>query len=94
MDEKWNECLDREASSSEQIIRDMQLAMAQYKDEIKNFGDRYTDFVLGEIKGMRPLLVRLKAEGYRLYGLTNWCSKVHITMKQYPVFQLLDTCGQ
>lgn len=90
MDEKWNECLDREASSFDQIIRDMQLAMPQYKDEIKNFGDRYTDFVLGEIKGMRSLLVKLKAKGYRLYGLTNWCSKVHITMKQYPIFQLLD----
>ena len=39
---------------------------------------------------MRSLLERLKQEGYRLFGLTNWCSKVHVTMKQYPIFELLE----
>lgn len=32
----------------------------------------------------------MKEQGYNLYGLTNWSSQVHITMKQYPIFQLLD----
>lgn len=90
MADKWNESLDREAQPFERIIHEMQLAMPRYKDEIRQFGLRYTEFVLGEVKGMRALLVRLKSEGYRLYGLTNWCSKVHVTMEQYPIFQLLD----
>ncbi len=90
MSEKWNERLDCEASPFRQIIHDMQQAMPQYKDEIEQFGNRYTDFVFSEVKGMRALLVKLKSEGYRLYGLTNWCSQVHTTMKQYPIFQLLD----
>lgn len=90
MEEKWNERLDCEESPFEQIIHDMQQAMPQYIEEIKQFGNRYTEFVLGEVKGMRALLVKLKSDGYKLYGLTNWCSQVHITMKQYPIFQLLD----
>lgn len=90
MAEKWNECFDRESRPFDQIISDMQQAMPQYRNEIRQFGDRYTDLVTGEIKGMRALLVRLKAEGYKLYGLSNWCSKVHITMQQFPIFQLLD----
>ena len=90
MDDRWNERLDREDRTFEQIISDMQQAMPQWHDEIQQFGDRYTEFVLGEMKGMRGLLVRLKAEGYRLYGLTNWCSRVRVTMMQYPIFQLLD----
>lgn len=90
MDDLWNERLDREDKPFEQIIRDMQAAMPQYASEIQQFGDRYTEFVLGEMDGMRALLVRLKGEGYRLYGLTNWCSRVHTTMKQYDIFRLLD----
>ena len=90
MTDKWNERLDREETPFGQIIEDMQQAMPQYREEIRQLGYRYTDFIQGEIKGMRALLVRLKSEGYRLYGLTNWCSKVHVTMEQYPIFQLLD----
>ena len=90
MDDKWNERLDRKDRTFEQIIADMQQAMPQWKKEIQQFGDHYTEFVLGEMPGMRALLVKLKAEGYKLYGLTNWCSRVHETMKQYPIFQLLD----
>ena len=90
MDDRWNERLDRMDRTFGQVIADMQEAMPQWRDEIRQFGDRYTDFVLGEIGGMRALLVRLKSEGYKLYGLTNWCSRVHETMLQYPIFQLLD----
>lgn len=91
--EKWTIRIDREDHRFEQTISEMQQTMPHYRNEIQVFGDRYTDFVLGEIKGMRALLVKLKAEGYKLYGLSNWCSKVHITMQQYPIFQLLDGWG-
>ena len=39
---------------------------------------------------MEELLTQLKSEGYKLYGLTNWCSKVHQTMAQFDIFKLLD----
>ena len=32
----------------------------------------------------------MKSEGYHLYGLSNWCTKCHETMAQYPIFQLLE----
>lgn len=86
----WTNQFDLELSPLEQIVAEMQQAMPQYKDEIEIFLNRYTEFVIGEMKGMRPLLVKLKAQGYHLYGLTNWCHKVHDTMRQYPIFQLLD----
>lgn len=90
MDDKWNEHLDREACPFEQTICEMQQAMPQYAKEIQYFGDHYPEFVLGEMEGMRDLLTKLKEQGYNLFGLTNWSSRVHITMKQYPIFQLLD----
>ena len=73
----WTNQFDLELSPLEQIVAEMQQAMPQYKDEIEIFLNRYTEFVIGEMKGMRPLLVKLKAQGYHLYGLTNWCHKVH-----------------
>lgn len=90
MAEGWNKRLDREDKPFDAIIGDMAEAMPQYADEIRQFGNRYTEFVIGEIDGMRTLLEQLKQEGYRLFGLTNWCSKVHVTMKQYPIFELLE----
>ena len=62
MDDKWNEKIDRGDSTFEHIIRDMQEAMPQWRDEIGLFGERYTDLVIGEMEGMRDLLVRLKAQ--------------------------------
>lgn len=50
MDDKWNERLDCEASPFEQIIHEMQQVMPQYSEEIQQFGNRYTEFVLGEMK--------------------------------------------
>lgn len=90
MDDNWNERFDCEAKPLEEIVSDMQLAMPQYKEQIRQFLERYTEFVIGEMPGMRQLLMKFKNEGYKLYGLTNWCSKVHETMSQYPIFQLLD----
>ncbi len=80
----WTNQFDLELSPLEQIVAEMQQAMPQYKDEIEIFLNRYTEFVIGEMKGMRPLLVKLKAQGYHLYGLTNWCHKVHDTDEAVP----------
>ncbi len=90
IDGGWNERLDREEHPLEEIVSDMKHAMPHYSAQIDRFYERYTDFILGEIPGMRELLGQLKAEGYMLYGLSNWNSKVYLTMQQYPIFQLLD----
>ena len=89
IDGKWNENMDR-GDSFEETFCKMQQIMPQYKEEIATVAQRFNDFVRGEKEGMRTLLTQLKAEGYHLYGLSNWCTKVHETMAQYPIFQLLE----
>ena len=61
-----------------------------FESEIRMFNKHYTEIVTEEIDGMRELLTQLKQEGYKLYGLTNWCSKVYQTIEQFEIFKLLD----
>ena len=89
IDGKWNENMDRGDSFAETFCK-MQQIMQQYKEEIAVVAQRFNEFARGEKKGMRNLLTQLKAEGYHLYGLSNWCTKARETMAQYPIFQLLE----
>lgn len=88
-DEFTDKC-DKEDVPFLTLIRQMQAAYPQYNHEFQLFYDHYGDFVIGEVEGMPDLLAALKEQGYRLYGLTNWCHKVHDVMRRYPVFRLLD----
>ena len=40
------------------------------------FVEHYPEIIIGEMPGMYELLSSLKQQGFKLYGLTNWCSKV------------------
>lgn len=88
--EEVQQLLDRELRPFDAIMEEIIVKNREFEAEIRNFMERYPELVTVEIEGMRELLTRLKSEGYKLYGLTNWCSKVHVTMKQYPIFELLD----
>ena len=88
--EYWGERIDKEDIPFIDLIREMQQLRPEFAVPLQAFHDRYTEFVTGEVPGMKALLAKLKAEGYRLYGLTNWCSKCYLTMKEYDIFQLLD----
>ena len=44
----------------------------------------------GEVPHMAELLAELKEKGYKLYGLSNWCSKVYDIIPRYSIFNLLD----
>lgn len=84
-----NQC-DREEIPFEQIIQNAKQEHPKFEYQLERFYEEYTQFVLGEIPGMKELLIKLHAEGFKLYGLTNWCSKVHEVMKQWEIFTLLD----
>ncbi len=88
-DEFLDRC-DMEEIPFREIIEDMKCRYPEFRNEFQEFYERYPDFVIGEMKGMRSLLERLKAKGFRLYGLTNWCSAVHEVMRRYGIFSLLD----
>lgn len=83
--------MDLGEMSVDEIIGELQAKHPEFSSEFVIFGQRYPEIVLGEVEGMRDLLTQLKQKGYKLYGLSNWCSKVYLTMKQYDqIFGLLD----
>ena len=88
--ERLQRLLDYERKPFDEIMEDIVNENPEYEAEIRHFIAHYPELVTGEIEGMRALLTSLKAEGYSLYGLTNWCSKVHHTMRQFEIFKLLD----
>lgn len=81
---------DLELIPFEDLIREMQQTYPQWKEQWQMFYDRYLEFVTGEMPGMRAYMTELKARGYKLYGLSNWCSTIYRVMKEYEIFNLLD----
>lgn len=82
--------LDREEEPFDVIMERVINDNKEFEPEIRVFCERYQEIITGEMPGMRELLTQLKSEGFKLYGLTNWCSKVYTTIDQYPIFKLLD----
>lgn len=72
------------------IIQQMRAKHPKFYDELEEYYERFPEFVTGEVPGMRDLVLRLKSEGYRVYGLTNWCSSVYRTIQQWDILRLMD----
>lgn len=81
---------DKEDIPFSEIISNMQKKYPQYAHEAELYKERYVEFVTNEVEGMKELLTEYKQNGYKLYGLTNWCSMVHEVMKKFDIFTLLD----
>lgn len=81
---------DLELIPFEDLIRKMQHTYPQWERQWQLFYDRYLEFVTGEMPGMHAYMTELKARGYKLYGLSNWCSTIYRVMKEYKIFNLLD----
>ena len=81
---------DLELIPFEDLIREMQQTYPQWERQWQLFYDRYLEFVTGEMPGMHAYMTELKARGYKLYGLSNWCSTIYRVMKEYKIFNLLD----
>ena len=88
--EELQQMLDREERPFDVITEEWIENHKEFEHEIRYFNEHYPEIVTNEVEGMYELLTQLKAEGYKLYGLTNWCSKVYLTMAQFPIFKLLD----
>ncbi len=87
---KFIEKCDLEFEPFDEIIDEAKIQYPQYAEALQLFTVHYADFVTGEIPGMKELLTQLKDEGFKLYGLTNWCSKIREIMEIYDIFNLLD----
>lgn len=83
--------VDRAIHPFRYYIERQQRLFPEYKDALDHFDRHFADLFTGETEGMRPLMERLKAEGYRMLGLSNWSSKVKDVMERYPdIFALLE----
>lgn len=72
------------------IIREYQEKFPHWERQLQEFHDRQLDAMTIEMPGMRNLLTRLKANGYRLYGLTNWSSTVYPVIEKFSILQMMD----
>ena len=72
------------------IIRESQAQYPHWKNQLQEFYDRQLDVMTVEMPGMRDLLTRLKAKGYRLYGLTNWSDAVYDVIGKFDTLRMMD----
>lgn len=68
----------------------LQTKYPRYADAIELYDTRFTDFLVGEMPGMSRLLARLRAEGFHLYGLTNFSHKLYYFQQHLPIFRHLE----
>lgn len=73
-----------------EIIRKQQELYPRWKRQLQEFHDRNVDAMTGEMPGMRELLIRFKAEGYHLYGLTNWSEAVYRVIEKFDILQMME----
>lgn len=73
-----------------EIIRKQQELCPRWKRQLQEFHDRNVDAMTGEMPGMRELLIRFKAEGYHLYGLTNWSEAVYRVIEKFDILQMME----
>ena len=90
LSKEWNAILDKEDKPFGEYMQDLKNMYPQYEKQIEAFDTRYQEIMTGEIPGMYEVLSNLKQRGFKLYGLTNWCSKVYDTINSYEIFKLLD----
>ncbi len=83
---------DKELVPFAELICQTQKEYPQWERELQLFYDHYQEYVIGEVPGMKELLCKLKEQGFKLYGLTNWCSEVHKVIAKYDILHLLDGC--
>ena len=72
------------------LIKECQENYPHWRRQLQEFYDRQLDVMTVEMPGMRDLITRLKAKGYRLYGLTNWSDAVYDVIEKFDILQMLD----
>lgn len=89
--EEMNSKLDKQMKSVEEYIEEWKATWPELSDKFDYFNANYTDVFTAEVPGMLDLILQLKAQGYRLLGLSNWSTKVHEVMDKFPaIFQPLE----
>ena len=89
--DQWNAELDG-GYPLNQGVTELCRKFPEYDEPIRLFRDEWEKTVKGPMPGMSGLLDRLKANGYKLYGLTNWSNETFpIARRKYPLFERLGS---
>ncbi len=72
-------------------VTDLSTKFPQYARIIRAYDEEWEESITGIIPETAEILFRLKAAGYRLYGLTNWSAeKFTLVRHKYKVFDLFE----
>ena len=86
----WNLQMDNGKPFAEGVA-ELQAQYPEWSEAIEIYHTRWIEMMAGEIEGMSSLVKRLKAAGYRVFGLTNWSSETFpLVRDKYPVFSLME----
>ena len=74
-----------------QAVTDLSTQFPQYAHLIRAYDEEWEESITGIIPETVKILHRLKAAGYRLYGLTNWSQeKFSIVRHKYEFFNMFE----
>ena len=87
---EFTEAWDRGLIPFDELIKEIQMKHPRLCGAFHFFRDHCMNEVTGEIEGMRNVLIKFKAEGFKLYGLSNWGYDIYEVMQRHAIFSLLD----
>ena len=87
---EWNMTVDAGRSTKEATEERIKL-YPEWEEPIRMYYGQWIKMMGGQIEGMQEVLESLKAQGYHLYGLTNWSAETFpLISGRYPIFSLLE----
>ena len=87
---EWNNQTDV-GKTFAQAIAEKTAEFPEWEKEIRMYGDQWIQMIGDPIPGMYEWILRLKQDGYSIYGLTNWSTETFpLVRHRFPVFDLLD----
>lgn len=86
----WRQRIDA-GESQDRCIAELQERHPEYREAIALYRDCWREMLTGEVPGMRDIIDRLKADGFGVYGLTNWSMETFPEARQrFTILQMID----
>ena len=86
----WNLQMDKGKPFSEGVA-ELQAIYPEWSEAIGIYHTRWIEMMGGEVEGTPSLLRRLKAAGYRVFGLSNWSMETFpLVRDEFPIFKELE----
>ena len=86
----WNDQTDV-GKTFAQAVAEKTAEHPEWEKEIRMYWEEWSTMIGGAVEGMEEWIKDLKAEGYKLYGLSNWSTETFPLVKdKYAMFGMLD----